>query len=231
MSVQKTKNQFLPFLAMLLVMTMLLSLVLAKRPTIYGHFVLTEASLIFPITFYLADIITEIYGYRVVRKIIWFGFICQFIFCVICYFFVKFPAPPFWHQYNAYYIVLGGLLRIFGGSLVAAIMGLFFNVMVLSKWKILLMGRFFILRSLASSILGETVYSIVAGTIMFVNVYSLNDLESIVFLSISTKIIYSFVFIIPVSLIVHKLKKIEGDRHYDNNINLNPFKLELFSED
>ncbi len=77
-----------------------------------GPLVIVGSTLIFPITFIFNDILTEVYGYRRSRMIIWTGLAMQ-IFAALFYWIIDiWPAASFWHNQEAYSTILGQAPRI-----------------------------------------------------------------------------------------------------------------------
>lgn len=220
------EHKYFTFLSMLYVAISLCSLVIAQRVSFVFGSAIMSGSLIYPLTFVLSDILAEVYGYHRTAKIILFSFFLQFLFSIACLGIIHLPYPDFFHDNNAYQQVLGHLLRIFAGSFVAAIIGAFLNIYLLSKWKIFYRGRFFALRSLSSSFIGELVYTIISITIMSYNKYSLGVLAMLIFYSMLTKIIYNLLTILPATITVNLVKYAEkidiiDEQNMHNPLNLN----------
>src|SRR5437667_4095156 len=129
-----------------------------------GPFNINGATLIFPITFIFNDLLTETYGYARSRRIIWTGLGCQ-ILAALTYWVVEiWPAAPFWHNQEAYAIILGSAPRITLASLSAYFCGEFANSVILSKMKYWAKGERGwrqAWRFVASTIVGEGVDSVV----------------------------------------------------------------------
>jgi uncharacterized integral membrane protein (TIGR00697 family) len=104
-----------------------------------------------PLWFVLGDVIAEVYGYKAARHVIWMAIICQFIFALSCAILISFDSPDGWANQGAYNQVLGKLPRVAFASFFAIVSGAFINAYAISKWKILLHGKYFWLRSLGAS--------------------------------------------------------------------------------
>lgn len=199
--------------------------ILAYRMTTFGPLLVSVGVFIVPFTYICSDIITEVYGYNLTRQVIWMGLINEFIFNFICYSMNLFSAPAFLHNQPAYLQVLSPLMRIYFGVILANIASIFINAYCISKWKILLKGRFFWLRSLGASSIGQLTFTILcdivvfSGTMQFMQV--LRTIESIFLIKICCEIILVY----PANILVKILKKHEKINVYDNDINYNPFKI------
>lgn len=178
-----------------------------------------------PFVFVLDDIIAEIYGYKIARSLILTGFIAQTLFVVICLLAINSPYPSFFNEQTAYTTVLGwSLLRINISGFFAYILANLANSYILTRWKVLLKGRYFWLRSLGSSTISEALYSLIAIFMMEIASIPLKRILQVVAISFSIKVIYSIVLAGPANLLVNYLKKITGIDVYDFPTQFTPFK-------
>lgn len=83
--------------------------------------------------------------------------------------------PEYAHAYN---IILHLLLRASIANAIAIAIGSFFNIYLLSKWKMLIKGKYFWLRSLGSSAIGESFYTIFVVSLVNVGLVNFNDTAS-----------------------------------------------------
>src|SRR5919112_4024818 len=72
--------------------------------------------LVFPVSYICGDILTEVYGYRVARRVIWLGFLCNLLAVVAIYLGGVLPAAPFWEGQVAYETILGYTPRLLAAS-------------------------------------------------------------------------------------------------------------------
>ena len=98
------------------------------------------------------------------------------------------------------------------------------NAYVLTKWKIILHGRYFWLRSLGSSTLAEALYSAIAIVMMEFSSIPFNAILKVILVSYTIKVIYSIVFAGPANILVNFIKKTAHIDVYDNRDGYNPFK-------
>ena len=178
-----------------------------------------------PLVFVLDDIIAEIYGYKITRSLILAGFLAQTLFVVICLFAINAPHPSFFKEQTAYTTVLGwSLLRINISGFFAYIVANLANSYILTRWKVLLKGRYFWLRSLGSSTISEALYSLIAILMMEIASLPLKSILQVMTISFSIKAIYSIVLAGPANMLVHYLKKLTGIDVYDFPTQFTPFK-------
>ncbi len=178
-----------------------------------------------PIIFILDDIIAEIYGYKITRVVVITGFLSQTLFIVICQFVVNAPHPSSFNSQIAYNEVLGwSLVRINISGFVAYIVANLTNSYLLSRWKVLLKGRYFWLRSLGSSTISEALYSFIAILMMELASIPFKKIIDVVIISFSIKVAYTVIFAGPVSILVAYLKHLTGIDIYDLPHKFTPFK-------
>ncbi len=113
---------------------------------------------------------TEVYGYRVARQVIWLGFLCNLIAVVAIYIGDLLPAAPFWEGQEAYETILGYTPRLLVASFLAYLVGEFANAFVLAKMKIVTDGRFLWSRTIGSTLVGQGLDSLVFIVLAFVGI-------------------------------------------------------------
>lgn len=187
-----------------------------------GNVTLSAASLIFPLTYWIADIITEVYGYKVARELIWLTTIYNVIFAALITLLLSLPSPHGWRLEFAFHAVFNNILFICIVHVVAAPASYFLNAYLISKWKIVTKGKYFWFRSVLSTFVGEFVFSIIMTAVTWYGNHDVN-LFYLIMITYMTKCFWAIVGVIPASLIVRFLKKSEEIDIYDVNTNFNPF--------
>ena len=221
---QKNSNVFL-YLAICFVAVLLISNTVAVKIIQIGQLSLTGAVFIFPISYIFGDILTEVYGYKASRKVIWAGFLAMVFMSVVYWLVQLLPSAPFWHGQQAYENILGIVPRIVLGSITGYFAGEFSNSYVLSKMKIWTGGKHLWARTIGSTVVGEAIDSFLFIFIAFLGTIPLSGLFSMVFSIYFIKVIYE-ILITPITyLIVKKLKRFEGIDVYDQEVNYNPFNI------
>src|SRR5436189_4516442 len=114
---------------------------IATKLIAVGGVVLTAGIVIFPLSYVLGDVLTEVWGYTAARRVIWLGFACNALMVAAIWVGAELPAAPFWKGQSAYEEILGQTPRILLASFVAYLAGEFSNSFVLAKMKILTQGR------------------------------------------------------------------------------------------
>ena len=216
------------FVAMLYVIVTTVPTLFLYRLVQVGPLVFPGGMFIFPVIYVLGDVIAEVYGYKVARLIIWYSLICNFIFAFAILSVIYLPVP-LGTEANAqhYTYVFHAVLRGDIANIVGVVAGRFLNAYLLTKWKVLLQGKYFVLRSLGSSALGELIMLVLWVTIAFSGRLSTHQLVHLALSDYSVRIFYSLVFAYPAALIVRFLKSTDRANIYDVSTNFNPFKLNL----
>ncbi len=202
---------------------------LASKFIEIGPFIISGATLVFPITFIFNDILTEIYGYQRSRKIIWTGMSCNIFAALMFYLVGKLPAPEFWHHQEAYMTILGIVPRITFASLVAYFFSEFTNSFVLSKMKYWHQGKRGLYqgwRFVASTIAGEFVDSIIFITVAFYGVLETKNLIITILTIWVAKILYEIIALPFTTKFSNYVKRVEGVDivDYPEFTSYNPFQ-------
>lgn len=195
----------------------LASNIMAVKLINIGGTTLTGAVLIFPITYILGDIFTEVYGFKKTKTIIWTGFICNALMIGLLTITIYMPYPESWTGQTAFEETLGTTPRIFSAGLIAYFFGSILNAMILSKLKVKTKGRFLWLRTILSTIVGEGVDSIIFVCIVFIGVLSINQLVLMILSQFIWKTCYEIIFTPVTYLVVRKVKAYDNVDIYDTD--------------
>jgi queuosine precursor transporter len=122
---------------------------------------------VFPLSYLLGDVLTEVYGLRAARAVIWLGFGCNLLAIAAIQLAIALPAAPFYDEGDAYEAVLGTTWRIFLASLAAYVVGELVNAYVLARMKAVTAGRFLWTRTIGSTVAGEGLDSLIFVTLAF----------------------------------------------------------------
>jgi hypothetical protein len=188
-------------------------------------------TLLFPISYIFGDILTEVYGYKQSRRIIWAGFSASLLMAGTFWVIGLMPGESAWEAYAgqaAFDAILGGVATggIIIASLLAYLAGEFTNSVILARLKVATEGRFLWVRTIGSTLLGEGV-----DTVIFVLIASALGVfpwEIALSLMVANYIFKVSIEVIltPVTyLVVGFLKRVEQEDYYDRDTNFNPFSL------
>lgn len=187
--------------------------------------ILPAAVIIFPISYIFGDILTEVYGYKRARQVIWLGFVCNLFAVVALWFGQLLPSAVFWDGQEAYERILGYTPRILLASFVAYLIGEFANAYVLARLKIATQGRWLWLRTISSTIVGQGLDSLVFITIAFVGTIPAAGLLSTIVTQWLFKSAYEALATPVTYFVVERLKKLEGIDVYDKDTQFSPLSL------
>ena len=195
-----------------------------------GHtgFQLSGAVLLFPVSYILNDCLTEVYGYRKSRLVIWLAFALSAFVAVMSQIVCCLPAPAeessrqVAEHFNSLFAMVP---RTTIASLLAFICGSTCNAWIMSKMKVLNKGRYFGLRAILSSIGGELLDSLIFLPFVFWGIMDLQTILKLVFTQVVVKTSYELIILPATSWFVKYTKKKEGIDTYDESISYNPFKL------
>jgi hypothetical protein len=188
-------------------------------------------TLVFPISYIFGDILTEIYGYRRSRRVIWTGFLATALMGAFVWFAGMLPGESGWASYAgqpAYDAILGGVSGLVVASLVAYFAGEFSNSYVLARMKVLTDGRFLPLRTIGSTLVGQGVDTIIFFVIAAaLGVFPWELLPSLMLTNYILKVGIE-VILTPVTVwLIAALKRAENEDVYDRETDFNPFRVGL----
>ena len=129
--------------------------IIAVKIISVGSVFLPAAIIVFPLSYIFGDILTEVYGYRWARRVIWLGFLCNLIFVFFAWVGQLLPAAPFWEGQEAYASILGYAPRLLIASFCGYLAGEFVNSFIMAKMKIATQGRWLWTRTIGSTIVGQ----------------------------------------------------------------------------
>jgi hypothetical protein len=200
------------------------NIIAVKLVNIFG-LIVPAAILIFPLSYIFGDVLTEVYGYRQARGVIWLGFFCNLIVVVAICLGQILPPASFWDGQVAYERILGYTPRLLGASFLAYLVGEFANSFVLAKMKIATHGRWLWVRTIGSTLVGQGLDSLVFMTLAFVGTIPLPVLSGAILTQWLFKSAYEAI-VTPLTYgAVNFLKKREGIDVFDHDTRFNPFLL------
>ncbi len=200
------------------------NIIAVKLINIFG-LLLPAAILIFPISYIFGDVLTEVYGYRQARRVIWLGFFCNLITVVAIWLGQILPAASFWDGQAAYERILGYTPRLLGASFLAYLVGEFANSFVLAKMKIATQGRWLWTRTIGSTLVGQGLDSLVFMTLGFAGTIPLTGLANAIVVQWLSKSVYEAIATPLTYGAVNFLKKKEGLDAYDRDTEFNPLLI------
>ena len=212
-------------LSVFFVSVLLISNIASTKIVGFGWFSFDGGTLLFPLSYIFGDILTEVYGYKKSREVIWLGFFSALMMSVIFIIVGKLPPALDWNNQAAYDSILGVTPRIVIASLIAYASGSFSNSFILAKMKLWTKGAHLWMRTIGSTIIGELIDSTLFILIAFAGIMSPSILVILIISNYIFKTLIEIVFTPVTYKIINSLKKKEGEDYYDRNTNFNPFKI------
>jgi queuosine precursor transporter len=202
---------------------LILSNILAVKFITIGNWAAPAGVLVFPLAYILNDVIAEVWGYKKARLIIWAGFAMNLLTVLFFTVSIALPSAPFWQNQGAYQTIIGTTPRVVFASLLAYLAGSFLNAFVLSRMKVKSQGKHFGVRAVLSTLAGESIDSFLFITIAFIGIFPTNVLLMMVVTQTLLKTTYEIIILPVTTIVVAKIKQVEGIDTFDTAISYNPF--------
>lgn len=224
MEQQKHSTWFVVIVAVFITCLITSNIIAVKLFEVSG-IVLPVAIVIFPISYIIGDVLTEVYGYSLARRVIWLGFLCNLLTVLAIFIGNVLPSASFWKGQSAYEQILGYAPRILVASFLAYLVGEFSNSFVLAKMKIATKGRWLWTRTIGSTLVGQGLDSLVFITLAFMGTIPISSLASAIIAQWLVKSAYEAVVTPLTYVVVNFLKRKEGVDVYDYETRFNPLIL------
>ena len=209
----------------LFLMCLLTANVTASKLVSAGSLTLTAGIVLFPVSYIVGDVLTEVWGYAATRKVIWLGFACNALMVGAIWVAGALPPAPFWKGQAAWDEILGQTPRILVASFIAYLIGEFANAYVLARLKIATAGRWLWVRTIGSTIVGEGLDSLVFVALAFSGTVAAGALVAIVINQWLIKVVYEGLATPLTYAAVAWLKARERVDTFDYQTDFNPLRL------
>ena len=194
----------------LFVTSYLVSNVMAvKVISLFGLFYFDAGTIVFPFAYMLGDVLTEIWGYRTARKVIWLTFMCNIIMVVCTQIGVWLPSPDYLDETaNAYNHIFSYVPRIVVASLTGFLLGELSNAWLMEKIKKITGNKRLWVRTIGSSAVAYLFDSLPFVLIAFLGVVSTHDLIMMIAFQYGAKLLIEAIFGTPLAYAaVHAIRK------------------------
>jgi uncharacterized integral membrane protein (TIGR00697 family) len=178
---------------------------------------------VFPLSYLLGDVLTEVYGFRAARAVIWLGFACNLMAVLAIQAAMALPAAPFFGDDEAYDKILGTTWRLFLASLAAYLVGELVNSAVLARMKVATGGRFLWTRTIGSTVVGEGLDSAIFVTLAFAGTGT--PLVDPILTTWAIKVAYETAATPLTYALVNTLKRSEGVDVFDRDTSFSPLPV------
>ncbi len=201
-------------------------------------FIFDAGTLVFPVSYIFGDVLTEVYGYRRSRRVIWMGFFATALMALFVWLAGALPGDSLWmsnygqeaadFNQRAFNAILGGIPGLIIASLAAYFMGEFSNSYVLARMKVMSRGQFVWARTIGSTLVGQAVDTTVFIAIATaLGVFQADQALSLIVTNYVFKVGIEVV-LTPITLqVITALKTSEHEDVYDTHTDFNPFRIDV----
>lgn len=123
------------------------------------------AFFLFPLAYVIGDVLSEVYGFRATRRVIWAGF-GALLLAAACFWVAGIlPPAPFYANQDAFTAVLGVVPRLVAAGLAGYVVG-----QMLNSWTVVVIKQRTRERHLWARLIGSTVVGEFADTLIFCSI-------------------------------------------------------------
>ena len=209
------KNRMSNQTAFLVVSTLFVSLYLVsnvmavKVIDLFGLFYFDAGTITFPFAYMLGDVLTELWGYRTAKRVIWMTLFCNILMVICTQIGVWLPSPDYLAETaTAYNHIFTYVPRIVLGSLVGFLLGELSNAWIMERIKQKTKGRRLWVRTIGSSMVAYLFDSRPFVLIGFLGTVSTHDLVMMILFQYGAKLLIEAVLGTPMAyLVIHWIKE------------------------
>ncbi len=180
-----------------------------KVISIFGLFYFDAGTITFPFAYMLGDVLTELWGYRTAKKVIWMTFFCNILMVACTQIGVWLPSPDYLAETaGAYNHIFTYVPRIVLGSLAGFLLGELSNAWFMERIKQKTKGKHLWVRTIGSSMIGYLFDSLPFVLIAFAGTVSTHDLLMMIAFQYGSKLLIEASFGTPMAYaVIHWAKK------------------------
>lgn len=220
--------KYLDIATVAFVVTLFLSIFIGNaKVSQVGGFTFISGVILFPFSYLLGDVLTEVYGYSKSRRVIWIGFIALIISTIFVQIMIWMPPAKVWPNQKIFEMIFGNAPRVVLSSLLAFWAGEFANSFTLAKMKILTGGKYLWIRTIGSTVVGEIVDTLIFYPLAFagLSAFPWHLIFSIMLTNYTLKVLWEVIATPFTYKVVAFLKKQEHEDYYDYKTDFNPFVI------
>ena len=215
--------RYLDLITAAFVAVLLVSNVASTKVVALGPFTFDGGTVLFPLAYIFGDMLTEVYGYRRSRRVIWTGFVLAALSALVFALVDALPSGGEGLGGASFHAVVGFVPRIVLASLLAYFAGEFANSYLLAKLKLATAGRHLWARTLGSTLVGQGIDTSIFLLVAFAGVLSWPLLWTIFVSNYVFKVLFELVATPVTYVVVNRLKRAEGEDYFDRDTNFSPF--------
>ncbi len=149
--------------------------VIASKVVMIFGFAAPAGIIVYPVTFMVTDVVSEVYGKRYSKRVVWTGFAMMLLLLGITRIAILLPPAPFYHQQTAFRLIFGASNRIIIASLVAYLASQTCDVALFHFWKGITDSRHLWIRNNLSTMASQLLDTVLFILVAFYGIYSLSD--------------------------------------------------------
>ena len=189
-----------------------------KVISIFGLFYFDAGTITFPFAYMLGDVLTEVWGYRTAKRVIWLTFFCNIVMVACTQIGVWLPSPDYLDATaSAYNHVFTYVPRIVIASLAGFLLGELSNAWIMERLKQKTKGKRLWVRTIGSSMIGYLFDTLPFVLIAFLGVVSTHDLLYMIAFQYVSKLLIESVFGTPMAYAVVYWLKLHMRKHINKD--------------
>lgn len=193
----------------------------------FKNFALPGPPFIFPMSYVIGAIISEVYGSNMSKKIIWLTLACQLMYALSVALIIRIPSHGSPMIETAYDTVFGKIHFFVISGTFAVLSSSFVNVYLIAKSKILLNGKYFFVRNIFSTAIGGFILVFVIVSTVYLQTIGYKKSIALFAYIYAFEFLYTTCLAFPAWIICGLLKKYEKIDVYDYNVKFNPFNFNI----
>ena len=193
------------------------NIITVKTISVLG-LIFTAGDILFPMTYILNDVFTEVYGFNKSKFVIWISFFCNLLVVTIFEIAILLPSSSSFANQSDFVNILGITPRILVASFASFLVGNFANSIVLSKIKVKTNGKYLALRTIVSTLIGEGLDTIIFIPTAFIGILELKEIGFLVLNTYILKVMLEIILTPITYKVVKFVKTKENIDVYDNEI-------------
>lgn len=221
----KQPHKYLGILSMVWVSILIIGILTSLKTFSLGSVVFSVGVIAYPLVYLFADIFTEVYGYRVTRKIVWTGFACLILVTTIASLYTFVPASDSFVDGDAFNLIFRASPLVALVGVIAFFSGEITNSYIVAKLKLITKGKHKWLRLISSTFFGQLIDNAIffTGALLIAGWYTPSELFPLVVSTVLFCTVWETLALPITYRVIAYIKQKEGLDTYDHGTNFNPF--------
>lgn len=201
-----TKARMYAYLTGMFCALMIVSNILGTKTLKFEFIMLPCSIMTFPMLFIINDILSEIYGFKMTRDVIYLGFVINIVAVVLYTIAIMFPSNS--PTADAFASILGTTPRLFIAGLVSYILSNIINSQIMVKLKEKYYDLLFV-RCILSTAVGESIDSIIFITVGFFGVFPADLIITMICCQVIFKVLYEFIIYPVTRKVIYRVRTLD----------------------